>query len=159
MRLAASRTFCTAGKRSPTRTAMMAMTTRSSINVMPPREPRMIGNLQEIAGQQEPIPPSGLKDEIKTVCSVGLHFCLELGLRVVTRGDPVPCGRATHAIRFGLADDDRRLDRYPIDPWDQAVLCGNRVLPVADQGSGGGATRREKLDRSIRKRQTGKAHR
>jgi hypothetical protein len=33
MRLAASRTFCTAGKSSPISTAMMAMTTSSSIRV------------------------------------------------------------------------------------------------------------------------------
>src|SRR5437773_11937732 len=33
MRLAASRTFCTAGKRRPIRMAMMAMTTSSSISV------------------------------------------------------------------------------------------------------------------------------
>src|SRR6516225_8470097 len=33
MRLAASRTFCTAGNRSPMRTAMIAMTTNSSMRV------------------------------------------------------------------------------------------------------------------------------
>jgi hypothetical protein len=37
MRLAASRTFCTAGNSSPMRMAMMAMTTRSSISVKPAR--------------------------------------------------------------------------------------------------------------------------
>jgi len=37
MRLAASRTFCTAGKSKPTSTPMMAMTTNSSISVKPRR--------------------------------------------------------------------------------------------------------------------------
>src|SRR5262249_47526110 len=36
-RLAASRTFCTAGSNSPIKTAMMAMTTNNSIRVKPPR--------------------------------------------------------------------------------------------------------------------------
>src|SRR5262245_43432063 len=40
MRLAASRTFCTAGRSSPIRTAMMAMTTSSSISVKPGRRER-----------------------------------------------------------------------------------------------------------------------
>src|SRR5262245_57623952 len=42
MRAAASRTFCTAGRSSPMRTAMMAMTTSSSINVKPCRRPFFI---------------------------------------------------------------------------------------------------------------------
>src|SRR5579875_2109421 len=37
-RLAASRTFCTAGKSKPTRTAMIAITTNSSISVKPRKE-------------------------------------------------------------------------------------------------------------------------
>src|SRR5215468_4172454 len=37
MRAAAARTFCTAGKRSPTSTAMIAMTTSNSISVNAPR--------------------------------------------------------------------------------------------------------------------------
>src|SRR6266851_3555124 len=37
MRLADSRTFCTAGTNKPIRIAMMAMTTNSSIRVKPPR--------------------------------------------------------------------------------------------------------------------------
>ena len=37
MRLAASRTFCTAGTSKPTSTAMMAITTSSSISVKPRR--------------------------------------------------------------------------------------------------------------------------
>src|SRR5262245_30507520 len=37
MRAAASRTFCTAGNKSPISTAMIAITTSSSINVKPPR--------------------------------------------------------------------------------------------------------------------------
>jgi hypothetical protein len=37
MRLAASRTFCTAGKSKPIRIAMMAITTSSSISVKPRR--------------------------------------------------------------------------------------------------------------------------
>src|SRR5438128_602247 len=39
MRLAASRTFCTAGSSRPMRTAMMAMTTSNSIRVKPIRRP------------------------------------------------------------------------------------------------------------------------
>ena len=38
MRAAAARTFCTAGSSRPMRTAMMAMTTRSSISVNPRRD-------------------------------------------------------------------------------------------------------------------------
>src|SRR5260370_26152744 len=43
MRWGASRTFCTAGKSKPTKTAMMAMTTSSSINVnaLPDQEQRL----------------------------------------------------------------------------------------------------------------------
>src|SRR3954464_4554217 len=40
MRAAASRTFCTAGSNSPIRTAMMAMTTSSSMSVNAERETR-----------------------------------------------------------------------------------------------------------------------
>src|SRR5688572_29202667 len=40
MRAAASRTFCTAGKRRPMRIAMIAITTRSSISVNARRERR-----------------------------------------------------------------------------------------------------------------------
>src|SRR5947209_1888814 len=40
MRLAASRTFCTAGKSKPIRTPMMAITTSNSINVKPGRRRR-----------------------------------------------------------------------------------------------------------------------
>src|SRR5262249_60700011 len=41
LRAAASRTFCTAGNKRPMRTAMMAMTTRSSISVKPRRRKRV----------------------------------------------------------------------------------------------------------------------
>src|SRR5215218_9351519 len=44
IRLAASRTFCTAGSKRPISTAMMAITTSSSISVKPRRE-RMSGSL------------------------------------------------------------------------------------------------------------------
>src|SRR5215813_8393673 len=40
MRAAASRTFCTAGRRSPIRMAMIAITTNSSISVKPERQVR-----------------------------------------------------------------------------------------------------------------------
>src|SRR5262249_7004484 len=42
IRLAASRTFCTAGRRRPMRTAMMGMTTSSSISVNPPDGLRLL---------------------------------------------------------------------------------------------------------------------
>src|ERR671937_41447 len=48
-RLAASRTFCTAGRRRPIRTAMMAITTRSSMSVKAGRR-RMAGLLSGTGG-------------------------------------------------------------------------------------------------------------
>jgi hypothetical protein len=44
VRAAASRTFCTAGRRSPMRTAMMAITTSSSISVKPRQRKRRTRN-------------------------------------------------------------------------------------------------------------------
>src|SRR5207253_9674922 len=45
-RAAASRTFWTAGSKRPTRTAMIAITTRSSIRVNPPRRERAMRGLR-----------------------------------------------------------------------------------------------------------------
>src|SRR5262249_20057628 len=45
IRAAASRTFCTAGSKSPIRTAMMAMTTNNSIRVNPSRFGRCAWNI------------------------------------------------------------------------------------------------------------------
>src|SRR5438045_5732954 len=63
MRLAASRTFCTAGSSRPISTPMIAMTTSSSIKVKPDRR-RNMGHLQikerKNTGKNL-IGPSGLK--------------------------------------------------------------------------------------------------
>src|SRR5947209_16834428 len=50
MRAAASRTFCTAGRTRPIRTAMMAITTSSSIKVKPPRECRRAAKDSRVMG-------------------------------------------------------------------------------------------------------------
>src|SRR5262245_55906519 len=51
MRLAASRTFWTAGNKSPMRTAMMAITTSSSISVKPQRKRNRIARMGTSRGE------------------------------------------------------------------------------------------------------------
>src|SRR5262245_49354553 len=55
MRLAASRTFCTAGNSSPINTAMMAITTSSSISVKPRvrRDGERAGNMTDLPKKDE----------------------------------------------------------------------------------------------------------
>src|SRR5690348_4750604 len=56
MRLADSRTFCTAGSRRPIKTAMMAITTRSSINVKAERRRTiLVSRKRSINGVKESV--------------------------------------------------------------------------------------------------------
>src|SRR5437764_14702897 len=59
MRLAASRTFCTAGKRRPTSTPMMANTTSSSMSVNPRRRGEDMTTPQEKGGRRKPSDTGG----------------------------------------------------------------------------------------------------
>src|SRR5262249_53109813 len=64
MRLAASRTFCTAGRSKPIRTAMMAITTNSSISVKPDRrEDGVIGIPPKMRPGPQGRPGTGLREE------------------------------------------------------------------------------------------------
>src|SRR6266545_8126813 len=61
MRAAASRTFCTAGRSSPMRTAMIAITTNSSISVKATRRGRRVIEDLSLGKEEEyvPGPPNG----------------------------------------------------------------------------------------------------
>src|SRR5262245_20380747 len=95
IRLAASRTFWTAGNNSPIRMAMMAITTSNSISVNPrrpvrPRDWSMTTPPTKGSGNDAPTnEPSGLPDPSET------------GLGEVNRGSGWPANIRTNAIMIG----------------------------------------------------------
>src|SRR6516225_5813526 len=86
MRLAASRTFWMAGSKRPIKTAMMAITTSSSISVKAVRR-RMADLLSGIGGG---LPGKGLMDlEVKAVLAIGRDLGRENRLTVVLGLDAI----------------------------------------------------------------------
>src|SRR5437867_3294524 len=100
IRLAASRTFCTAGKSRPIRTAIMAMTTNSSISVKAVRS--CLGKwVMAVATPLHSCQACAWQSVAKTPGKIGL---------LATKVDKLPCGEWFHECRRG---QDRLIDQDP----------------------------------------------
>src|SRR5437870_4948473 len=95
MRLAASRTFCTAGTRRAIRMAMMAMTTSNSMSVKPGRRRRGPKFLIMI-GLQKMKESESRKLDFNTAPNARADLAAERGLGVESRGQRFLAGAVFH---------------------------------------------------------------
>src|SRR5262245_58426724 len=140
VRAAASRTFWTAGRSSPIRMAMMAMTTSSSISVKPDRRRGMLNpptkNETKRGGTQTAPNHAALVQLEVEGRFPRLYFLGEGGFRVVLGGDQFFRVLAGQAPRLGGNDGGvghRDLDG--VIAWLQSLVGGDAKPAVGDGGS------------------------
>src|SRR5262249_26005059 len=162
MRLAASRTFWTAGSSKPMRIAMMAMTTSSSIRVKPLRRTRMAVLLSRALrprknGDPAPAHFRARRDgKIEFVGPVFRHFLDDVGLLVKGGRDALlgdrPAG--VGGVGAGVALAGRAVagvDGHPVLARGEPLRLGDAVFPLDDLGpvAGGLAVQGGELDNAV----------